>query len=54
VLGISSITNMAAGVLDQPINHEEVLAVGNSVSTSFRQLVEAVIDRLPEAETVEM
>src|SRR5690606_31833242 len=26
VLGISSVTNMAAGVLDAPINHEEVLA----------------------------
>ncbi len=54
VLGISSITNMAAGVLDQPINHEEVLAVGEAVKEPFRQLVDAVIDRLPEEEIVEM
>ncbi len=54
VLGISSITNMAAGVLDQPINHEEVLEVSKSVRSSFRRLVDAVIDRLPEAEGLEM
>lgn len=54
VLGISSITNMAAGVLDQPINHEEVLAVGREVKESFSQLLDAVIDRLPEEEAVEM
>ena len=28
VLGISCITNMAAGVLDQPLNHEEVMETG--------------------------
>ncbi len=54
VLGISSITNMAAGVLDQPINHDEVLAVGKGVKEPFARLLDAVIDRLPEAETVEM
>ncbi len=54
VLGISSITNMAAGVLDQPINHEEVLAVGREVKESFSRLLDAVIDRLPEEEAVEM
>ena len=25
VLGISCVTNMAAGILDQPINHQEVM-----------------------------
>ena len=54
VLGISSITNMAAGVMDQPISHEEVLAVGEGVRESFRKLVDAVIDRLPEEQIVEM
>src|SRR6185369_314956 len=29
VLGISCITNMAAGISDQPINHEEVMATGD-------------------------
>ncbi len=28
VLGISCVTNMAAGILDQPINHEEVMETG--------------------------
>lgn len=54
VLGISSITNMAAGVLDQPINHEEVLAAGEMVKEPFRQLVNAIIGRLPDEEIVEM
>lgn len=48
VLGISSVTNMAAGVLDKPINHEEVLQVGESLKVPFRKLVNAVIDTLPE------
>ena len=30
VLGISCITNMAAGISDEPINHEEVMATGRS------------------------
>ncbi|MDI9519999.1 MAG: purine-nucleoside phosphorylase [Bacillota bacterium] len=47
VLGISSVTNMAAGVLDQPINHEEVLAVGESIKAPFRKLVSAIIDKMP-------
>jgi purine-nucleoside phosphorylase len=54
VLGISTITNMAAGVLDQPINHEEVLAAGELVKEPFRRLVNAIIDRLPEEEITEM
>ncbi len=54
VLGISTGTNMAAGVLDQPINHEEVLAAGELVKEPFRRLVNAIIDRLPEEEITEM
>ena len=54
VLGISTITNMAAGVLDQPINHEEVLASGEAVKEPFRNLVDAVIDRLPPEEGMEL
>ncbi len=53
VLGISSVTNMAAGVLKQPINHEEVLAVGESIKAPFRKLVTAIIDQMPESKIQE-
>lgn len=43
VLGISCVTNMAAGVLDQPINHEEVLETGERVKAQFVALLRAVI-----------
>ena len=39
VLGISCITNMAAGILNQPLNHEEVTETANKVKTAFMQLV---------------
>jgi purine-nucleoside phosphorylase len=43
VLGISCVTNMAAGVLDQPINHEEVLETGERVRVQFVDLLRGVI-----------
>ncbi|HPS80390.1 MAG TPA: purine-nucleoside phosphorylase, partial [Candidatus Limiplasma sp.] len=43
VLGISCITNMAAGVLDQPLNHEEVMAMGNKVKGTFQNLLDGII-----------
>ena len=43
VLGISCITNMAAGISDQPINHEEVMATGDRVRDTFTQLLRQVI-----------
>jgi purine-nucleoside phosphorylase len=43
VLAISCVTNMAAGVLDQPLNHEEVLATGKRVSGQFTALLREVI-----------
>ena len=46
VLGISCITNMAAGVLPQPINHEEVLETTRRVRGSFIALLEGIIERL--------
>jgi len=48
VLAISCVTNMAAGILDQPINHEEVLEVGARVRGKFLSLLTAVIPRLAE------
>ena len=43
VLGISCITNMAAGVLDQPINHEEVMETGKRVRNDFAALLKSVV-----------
>jgi len=43
VLGISCITNMAAGISDEPINHEEVMATGDAVRETFTELLQRVI-----------
>lgn len=43
VLAISCVTNMAAGVLDQPLNHEEVLETGRRVAGQFKALLREVI-----------
>jgi purine-nucleoside phosphorylase len=46
VLGISCVTNMAAGILDQPITQEEVLETGERVKGQFAALLRAVIPRI--------
>ena len=46
VLAISCVTNMAAGILDKPINHEEVLETGERVKGAFVALVKAVLPRI--------
>ena len=46
VLGISCITNAAAGVLPQPLNHDEVMEVARQVRGSFAALLEGIIGRL--------
>jgi len=46
VLGISCITNMAAGVLPQPLVHEEVIETARRVRGSFVSLLEGIIERL--------
>ena len=46
VLGISCITNMAAGISDEPINHEEVIATGDRVRETFAQLLRRVVGRV--------
>lgn len=42
VLGISCITNMAAGILEQPLNHKEVMETSEMVKESFTTLVRGV------------
>jgi purine-nucleoside phosphorylase len=46
VLGISCITNAAAGVLPQPLNHDEVMEVARRVRGAFGRLLEGIIGRL--------
>jgi purine-nucleoside phosphorylase len=48
VLGISCVTNMAAGILDQPITTEEVMETGERVKADFVALLRAVIPRMSE------
>jgi purine-nucleoside phosphorylase len=46
VLGISCITNMAAGVLPQPLVHDEVMETARRVRGSFIALLEGIVERL--------
>lgn len=46
VLGISCITNMAAGILDQPLNHAEVTETANRVKGQFRNLLDRIIEKM--------
>lgn len=47
VLGISCITNMAAGISETPINHEEVMETGQRVRETFTQLLRRIISKVP-------
>ena len=46
VLGISCITNMAAGILEQPLNHQEVMETAETVKSSFIQLVKEILSKI--------
>jgi purine-nucleoside phosphorylase len=46
VLAISCVTNMAAGILDQPLSHQEVMETGERVKTTFEALLSAVLPRI--------
>ena len=46
VLGISCVTNIAAGILDQPITTEEVIETGERVKADFVALLRAAIPRM--------
>jgi purine-nucleoside phosphorylase len=46
VLGISCISNMAAGILEQPLSHEEVMATTERVKSQFLTLVKGVVAKL--------
>ena len=46
ILGISLITNMAAGVLDQPLSGEEVIAEGERAKGKFSRLILEFLSRM--------
>lgn len=46
VCGITCITNMAAGILDQPLNHKEVQETANKVAKNFENLVTGLIAKI--------
>jgi purine-nucleoside phosphorylase len=48
VLAISCVTNMAAGILDQPLSHAEVMETGERVKTIFEALLRAVLPRITQ------
>jgi purine-nucleoside phosphorylase len=49
VLGISLVTNMAAGVVDRLLNHEEVMEIGRRVEAQFSGLVKALVPQVAAA-----
>ncbi|MFA5524259.1 MAG: purine-nucleoside phosphorylase [Tissierellales bacterium] len=46
VLGISCITNMASGILDQPLNHSEVIETSERVKDDFISLIKEILKRI--------
>ena len=46
VLGLSLVTNMAAGVVDRVIHHEEVMEMGTRVEAQFTALVKALVHQV--------
>ncbi len=46
VLGISCITNMAAGILNQPLNHDEVVETSMKVKEDFEKLIIEIIETM--------
>ena len=48
ILAISCVTNMAAGILDQPLSHSEVMETGERVKSTFEALLRAVLPRITQ------
>ena len=46
ILGISCFTNMAAGILDNPLDHKEVSEAANKVAHIFEGLVKRIIKNI--------
>jgi purine-nucleoside phosphorylase len=48
VLGISLVTNLAAGVGDEPLSHEEAIAAGQAAAERCGTLLAAIVAKLPD------
>ncbi|MFD1715542.1 purine-nucleoside phosphorylase [Amnibacterium flavum] len=46
ILGLSLITNLAAGISDEPLSHEEVIAAGKSAEQRLGVLLSQIVARL--------
>jgi len=46
VLGISLVTNLAAGITGAPLNHQEVLEAGRSAATRMGELLGAIVPKI--------
>ncbi len=46
VLGISLVTNLAAGITGEPLNHEEVLEAGKAAASRMGELLGAIVPRI--------
>jgi purine-nucleoside phosphorylase len=49
VLGISCISNMAAGILDQPLSHDEVIETTEKVKSTFLRYVKELVKEIGKA-----
>lgn len=46
VIGISCLTNMAAGILEEPLNHDEVVATSEKVKVKFSTFIKSLLERI--------
>ena len=52
VLGISLVTNLAAGITGEPLNHEEVLEAGKTAAARMGSLLSQVVPKLTTPRTL--
>lgn len=48
IMGISCITNMAAGILDKELDHREVMVTAERIKEDFKQLIRQIVRQMPE------
>ena len=46
VIGISLLSNMAAGMTQDKLSHKEVLDMAKQVETKFKKLITTIVDKL--------
>ena len=46
MLGISLVTNLAAGITGEPLDHEEVLAAGRASAARMGSLLAAIVPKI--------